>query len=120
MEKHLDAHGKAAIYGIYFDFDKAVVKPESRAQLEQMAGFLKARADVKVFIVGHTDNKGSFDYNLKLSQQRAEAVVAALVKDFGIASERLSAKGVAGLAPVTSNSTEAGCSKNRRVEMVLR
>jgi len=120
LDKRMQADGKAAIYGIYFDVDKVDIKPESRPQLEQMAALLKNRNTLQVFVVGHTDNTGSFDHNWKLSQQRADAVVASLVRNFGIAAQRLTAKGVAGLAPVTTNASESGRAKNRRVEMVLR
>lgn len=73
---------------------------------------------MKLHVVGHTDNVGGYDSNLGLSKRRAEAVVAALSRDFGIAAERLTANGVAYLAPVAVNTTEEGRAKNRRVELV--
>ena len=73
-----------------------------------------------MFIVGHTDSNGALDYNLKLSQQRAQAVVDALVKGYGIAPARLSAHGVGPLSPAKTNRSEQGKSQNRRVEMVAR
>ena len=72
----------------------------------------------KVYLVGHTDNQGRLDYNLTLSQRRAEAVVQLLVRDFGVPAERMIPKGLASLAPVASNATEEGRAKNRRVELV--
>lgn len=69
-------------------------------------------------MVGHTDNVGSLDSNLKLSLDRAAAVVAALTGKYAIAAARLSPHGVASLSPVTSNDTEEGRAKNRRVELV--
>ena len=83
-----------------------------------MVAVLKAQPAVKVFIVGHTDNVGGLDANVKLSQGRAQAVVAALTQR-GIAANRLAAHGNANYAPVASNASEDGRAKNRRVEMVL-
>lgn len=117
MQKGLSSEGKIAIYGIYFDSDKADIKPESRPQLDEMAALLKNNAGLKVFIVGHTDNQGKLDYNLSLSQRRAEAVAKALAQQ-GIPAQRMLAKGVANLAPVSSNASEDGRAKNRRVELV--
>jgi len=115
----LTTQGKVAIYGLYFDTAQAVIKPESKAQLDEMAALLKAQPALKVFIVGHTDNQGPFDGNMALSQARAEAVKAALTGTYGIEAARLTAKGVASLAPVASNADEAGRGRNRRVELVL-
>jgi outer membrane protein OmpA-like peptidoglycan-associated protein len=101
-----------------FDTGKTELKPDSNAQLDQMAAVLKAQPALKVFIVGHTDNVGGLDANLKLSQGRAQAVVAALTQR-GIAASRLLAHGNANYAPVASNAGEDGRARNRRVEMVL-
>jgi outer membrane protein OmpA-like peptidoglycan-associated protein len=120
IRKSLADTGKVVFYGIYFDTDKAVLKPESGPTLEQMAKFLKANAAAKVFVVGHTDNQGALDRNQKLSRERAAAVVAALAASHGIAKERMVADGVGPLAPVAANDAEAGRARNRRVEMVLR
>lgn len=114
----LQAEGKVALAGLFFDTGKTEVKTESAAQLDQMVALLKAQPALKVFIVGHTDNVGSVDANLKLSQGRAQAVVAALVQR-GIAAGRLVAHGNAGYAPLASNASEDGRARNRRVEMVL-
>ena len=114
----LQAEGKMALYGLFFDTGKADIKPDSNAQLDQMAAALKAQPALKVLIVGHTDNVGSIDANLALSQGRAQAVVAALVQR-GIAAGRLQARGVANFAPVASNAVEDGRARNRRVEMVV-
>jgi outer membrane protein OmpA-like peptidoglycan-associated protein len=73
---------------------------------------------LKLHVVGHTDNQGGLDHNLALSKQRADAVTAALTATYGIAAVRLTANGVAYLAPVASNAAEAGRAKNRRVELV--
>lgn len=111
--------GHIALYGIQFDTDSARLTAASDATLMQMAAALKARPDLKVYIVGHTDNTGTQPHNLTLSQQRADSVVAALSTRFGIDAGRLGARGVASYAPVASNDAEAGRAKNRRVEMVL-
>jgi outer membrane protein OmpA-like peptidoglycan-associated protein len=114
----LQAEGKVALYGLFFDTGKTDIKPESNAQLDQMVATLKAQPALKVLIVGHTDNVGSIDANLALSEGRAKAVVAALTQR-GIAPGRLQARGIANFAPVASNAAEDGRAKNRRVEMVL-
>ena len=118
MAKGLGEAGHIALYGIYFDTDKAVVKPESRPTLEQIAKLLAGQPQLNVFIVGHTDNQGAHDYNLDLSRRRAEAVAAELVKNFRIAQARLRTAGVGFLAPVGSNANEPGRALNRRVELV--
>jgi OmpA-OmpF porin, OOP family len=118
MAKGLGETGHIALYGIYFDTDKAVLKPESRPTLEQIAKLLASQPQLNVFIVGHTDNQGAYDYNLELSRRRAEAIAAELVKSFRIAQPRLRTAGLGFLAPVGSNATEAGRALNRRVELV--
>jgi OmpA-OmpF porin, OOP family len=115
----LGAEGRVVIYGVFFDFDRATIKPESTEQLAEMVRFLKNASSSRVFVVGHTDNTGELDYNLKLSTARAKAVADAL-SVAGIAPERLMAKGVGPLAPLSTNSNELGQAKNRRVELVLR
>jgi outer membrane protein OmpA-like peptidoglycan-associated protein len=114
----LKATGHAAVYGIYFDTGSSVIKPESEAALSQIAKLLAGDAALKVHVVGHTDNVGTLESNMKLSQARAEAVVQALVAKHGIAAARLKASGVGPLAPVASNEAEEGRAKNRRVELV--
>ncbi len=114
----LATDGHAAVYGIYFDTAKAVVKPESEAALGEIAKLLQAEPGLKVLIVGHTDNVGGFDGNLKLAQARADAVVQALTGRFAVAAARLRACAAGAMAPVASNDAEAGRAKNRRVELV--
>jgi OOP family OmpA-OmpF porin len=120
IEKSLARDGRIAIYGILFDFDKAEIKPESAPQLEQLAAVLKKNPKLGILIVGHTDGKGAFEYNLSLSQRRAQAVVTMLVSRFGIQASRLIPAGAGMAAPVASNRSEAGRAKNRRVEIVER
>jgi len=118
LSQGLQAEGKIALYGLLFDTGKTEIKPESNAQLDQMVAALKAQPAVRVLIVGHTDNVGSIEANLALSQGRAQAVVAAMSQR-GIAASRLQARGIANFAPLGSNASEAGRARNRRVEMVL-
>ena len=118
MAKGLGEAGHIALYGIYFDTDKALIKSESRPTLEQIAKLLSGQPQLNVFIVGHTDSQGAFDYNLDLSKRRAEAIAAELVKTYRIAQARLRTAGVGLLAPIGSNATEAGRALNRRVELV--
>jgi OmpA-OmpF porin, OOP family len=120
LAQGLLADDKVALYGVYFDTGRSEVKPESRPQVAEIAKMLAADPTRKVFIVGHTDSEGDFEANMILSQRRAEALVAVLIKEHGIAAGRLTPKGLANLAPVGSNRTEAGRSKNRRVEVVAR
>lgn len=110
--------GKAAVYGIYFDSGKAVIKPESEPTLKEIAKLLQMEPKLKLYVVGHTDNVGAFEYNLKLSKDRADAVVKSLVEKSNIASSRLQPFGAGPVAPVASNQTEDGRAKNRRVELV--
>ena len=118
MARAISTGGRVALYGIYFDFNKAEVKPESDPTLEQIAKLLKESPSLKVLIVGHTDNVGSFPFNMDLSQRRAAAVVAALATRHGISKDRLSPVGVSYASPVASNKAEEGRAKNRRVELV--
>ena len=117
MAKGLGQAGHIALYGIYFDTDKAVVKPESAPTLAEIAKLLAAQPQLHVFIVGHTDNQGTYDYNMDLSKRRAAAVAAALAKSYGVAAARMQTAGVGLLAPVASNATEEGRAQNRRVEL---
>jgi OOP family OmpA-OmpF porin len=120
MSQSLSTLGKVSLYGIYFDPNKWDIKPESHASLQEIAKLLKKQPALKLHIVGHTDNVGGYEFNTVLSKRRAEAVVASLVKEFGISAARLTPNGAAYLAPVASNTTEAGRAKNRRVELVPR
>ncbi|HAR97064.1 MAG TPA: hypothetical protein DCR97_14055 [Deltaproteobacteria bacterium] len=118
MRNDINATGHVSIYGIYFDTGKSEIKPDSDAAISEIARLLKTNGALKVHVVGHTDNVGSFDSNMKLSKDRADAVARTLSGKYGIAALRLKAHGVASLAPVTSNDTEDGKAKNRRVELV--
>ncbi|MBS0249139.1 MAG: OmpA family protein, partial [Proteobacteria bacterium] len=118
MAKGLGDKGHIALYGIYFDTDKATIKPESAPTLAEMAKLLNGQPALNVYIVGHTDNQGSYEHNMTLSRQRAEAVAAALAAHYKIARGRMKTAGLGFLSPVGSNATEEGRALNRRVELV--
>ncbi|MBW2465733.1 MAG: OmpA family protein [Deltaproteobacteria bacterium] len=118
MADGISSTGHVALYGIYFDFNKSDLKPESEPTLNEIAKLITGNPNLKVFIVGHTDNVGDVDYNMKLSQARADAVAKALTTKYKVSPQNLKAYGVGQLAPVASNKTEEGRSKNRRVELV--
>ena len=117
LSQSIASTGKAAVYGIYFDTGKSIVKTESDPTLGEITKLLKQDPQLKLYVVGHTDNVGTLDANLKLSSDRAAAVVKALVGK-GIDAARLKATGVGPYSPDTSNKTEEGRAKNRRVELV--
>lgn len=118
MARSLADTGRIALYGIYFDFNKADVKPESDPTLDEMAKLLKASADLKLLVVGHTDNVGSHSSNMDLSQRRAVAVVNVLATRYAIARQRLTPVGVSFSSPIATNKTDDGRARNRRVELV--
>lgn len=118
MYDALSTKGRWATQGILFATGKAELRPESRPVLKEIAAALKAHADLKVLIEGHTDNVGGAPANLALSDARAAAVKAALVADFGIPAEQITTKGLGGTKPVAPNTTAEGRAQNRRVEVV--
>jgi OOP family OmpA-OmpF porin len=103
---------------IYFETDNATVKQVSFALLDEVATVLKDNPEINVRIEGHTDDRGSAEYNMRLSQTRTEAVLRYLT-DKGVTAERLEAKGYGEGAPVADNKRESGRAKNRRVEFVI-
>jgi OOP family OmpA-OmpF porin len=117
MKQALHESGKVALYGVYFDTDKDVMKSESQPTLEEIAKLLKGESSLRLHVVGHTDNQGKAEYNLDLSRRRAASVVRELAK-MGIAANRLDSFGCGPYSPVASNGTEDGRAKNRRVELV--
>lgn len=120
MSRDIDNTGRTTLEGVYFDQNKATLKPESKPALEEIAKLLAQRPELNAYIVGHTDMDGALDYNLNLSRDRAEAVVNALTKDHGVAPGRLQGHGVGPLAPRAANTIDAGKAQNRRVELVAR
>jgi outer membrane protein OmpA-like peptidoglycan-associated protein len=120
LSQAIETEGRAVLDGIFFDHDQAVLKPESKAALEVIAKFLAAEPGLRVYVVGHTDGSGSFEHNVTLSRERAQAVVDALIEDHSIGADRLAAHGVGPLAPAATNASEEGRGRNRRVELVAR
>ena len=118
MQSAIATTGRIALYGIFFDFDKADIKPESKPALDEIAKLLADNPGLSVLIVGHTDNVGKFDYNIKLSERRAAAVVEALTSQYGIEGGRMRPAGVGMMSPTASNDSEEGRAQNRRVELV--
>ncbi len=118
MRSKLLTEGKLISYGIYFDVNKDVVKPESFGTLKGIADVLNENPDVKVRIIGHTDSDGADAANLDLSKRRGGAVKAELIKNFGIDASRLEADGMGESQPVAPNDTPANKALNRRVEFI--
>ena len=100
----------------FFDFDKAVLKPEGKAKLDDLVGKVKGINLEVIIAVGHTDSKGTDAYNQKLSVKRSEAVKAYLLEK-GIEKNRVYTEGKGEAQPVADNSTKEGQAKNRRVEI---
>ncbi|WMN11290.1 OmpA family protein [Marivirga salinae] len=111
--------GKTVIIdNIYFNFDKTSLKEASFPELDRLTDLMTQNPGIKIEIIGHTDSKGSDDYNLTLSEGRAQAVMQYLL-DKGISAERMKAKGLGETSPISSNDTEAGRAENRRVEFTI-
>jgi len=102
-----------------FDIDRALIRPENREEIAHVGEFMKKYPTTTAVVEGHTDNVGDADYNLKLSQRRAEAVVDYLVDNYGIDRARLTAKGYGLTRPVADNASDAGRQKNRRMEAII-
>ena len=118
IAQDIDTQGHIALYGIMFEFDSDKIKPSSEASLKEIADYLGANGDVSLYVVGHTDNKGDYAYNLDLSKRRANAIKKYLVQTHHVNPKRLQAVGVGPVAPIARNSSEEGRKKNRRVELV--
>jgi outer membrane protein OmpA-like peptidoglycan-associated protein len=118
MSKSLKDLGKVLLYGIYFDTDKDVLKPESAPTLQEVSRLLQIQPALKLRVVGHTDDQGSAEHNLDLSKRRAQSVASELISKYNVAAERLDSFGCGLYAPVASNKTEEGRTKNRRVELL--
>lgn len=106
---------KIVLKNIFYDFDKASLRPESKSELEELLKLMNENQTIKIELSSYTDNKGSDDYNLKLSQERAQSVVDYLISK-GISKERLVAKGYGESKPISDNDTETGRQMNRRTE----
>ncbi len=117
VEKAMQESGKFVTNNILFETGKATLKPESMTDIQMVADYMKKNTSVRFEVQGHCDNQGSDKVNDPLSQQRAEAIVAELVK-LGVDEWNLRAVGKGSHEPVADNSTEAGRAKNRRVEFI--
>lgn len=118
LSASLTSSGHSVVNGIQFDTGKADVKPESTAALKEVVKLLQQNPELRLYVVGHTDNVGALTANLDLSRRRAAAVVQELTIHYGIAASRLNSFGAGPYAPIASNESEDGRSSNRRVEIV--
>ena len=118
MRSKLLTEGKLISYGIYFDVNKDVVKPESFGTLKEISTVLAENPEVKVRIVGHTDSDGADPANLDLSKRRGASVRSELVKNFGVDASRLESDGLGETQPVAPNDTPVNKALNRRVEFI--
>ncbi|MFH1824499.1 MAG: DUF4892 domain-containing protein [Candidatus Firestonebacteria bacterium] len=118
MASRLKESSHISIYGICFDSGKTEVKPESETTIKEIVKLLNNNSKLNLYVVGHTDNVGTFDFNMSLSKGRADAVVNVLTTKYNISKERLIPVGIGPVSPVTTNKTEKGKAKNRRVELV--
>jgi len=116
--KKLDVGSTVVLKNIFFDFDKATIRKESEPELARLVKLLKDNFSIKVEIGSHTDNVGSDDYNLKLSEERSNAVIDYLVGK-GVPKARLTGKGYGETKPLSSNDKEEGRQKNRRTEFKI-
>lgn len=120
MEETIGREGRISLYSILFETGMSAIKPESRSTVAEIAKLLGNRPELNLDIVGHTDDTGTEDGNLRLSAERAKAVVTELVQSFRIPISRLRSRGAGQSTPVAPNSSDAGRAKNRRVELVAR
>lgn len=110
--------GKFSTNGILFDFQSAVIKPESYALVKEIAGVLKENGSIRVKILGHTSSDGDDNANMELSKKRAAAVKDLLISEFGIDAARIETEGKGETQPVADNKTKEGKIANRRVEFI--
>jgi len=114
----IEKDGRVVVDGIFFDSGSSVLRKESKPALESMSELLKSNNNTRFAIVGHTDNTGSVEYNMKLSMERATAVKHVLLKKYNVKAKQVFVRGVGTLSPATSNSDANGRYFNRRVELV--
>ncbi len=118
ISESMIAEGHIAIYDILFETGKSEINPRSAAALKNIANFLIANPEKQYLIVGHTDNVGDFEANIKLSADRANVIVNELVEKYSVNKDQLKPTGAGSMSPVATNSTDEGKAKNRRVEIV--
>jgi len=111
--------GRVVLRGITFDTASARLQPGSEPAVRTIGDMMNANPDLRLAVVGHTDNVGGFDSNKALSERRAQTIVTMLNRDYDVASDRLVSLGVGPVAPIASNDDEAGRAENRRVELVV-
>lgn len=109
---------KVVLNNIFFDLDKASLRPESNAELNRLRKLLETNPDIRVEISGHTDTQGNYEYNKQLSKRRAASVVNYLT-NAGIDPSKLEARGASWDEPIADNNSEEGRQKNRRVEFKI-
>lgn len=118
LKDKLESEGKVVLQGIYFETGKDIITDESTPALKVIATYLKDNAGLSFYVVGHTDNTGDLTNNISLSKNRALAVIAAL-KELGVNTSKLTGNGVGPYSPASTNQSDTGRAKNRRVELVL-
>jgi len=118
LDDGLTINGHITLDGLYFNTGESTIKPESAEALKNIAEYLNTHPAKRFLVVGNTDNVGDFNANLKLSKDRAEAVMNELLTKYSVKTEQLKAYGIGSASPVVSNSTDEGKAKNRRVEIV--
>lgn len=118
MSEQIDRNGRLSLYGIYFDFNKSTIRPQSHPTLKALSDMLKQREGFVLQIQGHTDNVGDPQYNMELSKKRAAAVMHYLIDNLGVGTNRLHAVGFGENKPVVSNDSEQQRTLNRRVDVV--
>ena len=118
ISQNIETSRHSIFYDIHFASGSAKIEESSNNQISEIAKYIKKHLDKKFYIVGHTDNVGDFISNMTLSENRAKAVMNKLTTEYGLNANQLKAYGVANLSPVTSNATDKGKARNRRVEIV--
>lgn len=116
--KKVEVGSVIVLRNIFFDFDKATIRPESANELDRLIKLLNENPTIKIELGSHTDSKGSDDYNMKLSDSRSQSVVSYLISK-GIASDRLTSKGYGETKPIDTNDTDEGRQNNRRTEFKI-
>lgn len=119
LAEHLRQTGRAVLADLTFQIGSSALQEAQFASLATLAAFLTEDPDTRIVLVGHTDTDGTLANNIALSRKRAEAVRERLISAYGAPADRIEAEGVGYLAPLASNATDAGRTRNRRVEAVL-
>lgn len=120
VELHkIEAGNRVVLKNVFFDLDKAELKPQSKPELHELALFLKSNPKVVIEVAGYTDNQGDDAHNADLSQRRANAVKKYLIDQESIDPERIEAKGYGAANPIATNGSEAGRAQNRRTEFKI-